>query len=54
MMAAAGFYANFHWAPCFAGEADCGALTATSHFWSLANEMQFYLAAPFLMALKPK
>ena len=54
LRAAAGFYANFHWAPCFAGEAGCGALTATSHFWSLANEMQFYLAAPFLMALKPK
>jgi peptidoglycan/LPS O-acetylase OafA/YrhL len=54
LKAGAGFYANFHWAQCFAGEADCGALTATSHFWSLANEMQFYLAAPFLMALKPK
>ena len=54
LKAAAGFYGNFHWAPCFASEADCGALTATSHFWSLANEMQFYLAAPFLMALKPK
>ena len=54
MMAAAGFCANFQWAPCFAGEAGCGAPTATSHFWSLANEMQFYLAAPFLMALKPK
>lgn len=52
--AAAGFYANFHWAPCFGGEAGCGALLATSHFWSLANEMQFYLAAPFLMALQPR
>ncbi len=54
LQAAAEFYANFHWAPCFAGEAGCGALTATSHFWSLANEMQFYLAAPFLMAVRPK
>jgi peptidoglycan/LPS O-acetylase OafA/YrhL len=54
LKAAAGFYANFHWATCFGGAAGCGALTATSHFWSLANEMQFYLAAPFLMTLKPK
>lgn len=52
--AAAGFYANFHWAPCFGGEVGCGALLAASHFWSLANEMQFYLAAPFLIALKPR
>lgn len=52
--AAAGFYANFHWAPCFGGEVGCGALLAASHFWSLANEMQFYLAAPFLMALQPR
>lgn len=54
LRAAAGFYANFRWAPCFEGEAGCGALLASSHFWSLAVEMQFYLAAPFLMALKPK
>lgn len=54
LMAAAGFYANFHWAPCFTGGAECGALLAASHLWSLAVEMQFYLAAPFLMALKPK
>lgn len=53
LTAAAGFYANFHWVPCFAGEAGCGALLASSHFWSLAHEMQFYLAAPFLMALRP-
>jgi peptidoglycan/LPS O-acetylase OafA/YrhL len=52
--AATGFYANFHWAPCFAGEAGCGTPLGASHFWSLANEMQFYLAAPFLMALRPK
>ena len=35
-------------------QAGCGAPTATSHFWSLASEMQFYLAAPFLIALSPK
>jgi peptidoglycan/LPS O-acetylase OafA/YrhL len=54
LKAAAAFYANVYWAPCFAGEAGCGAPTAISHFWSLASEMQFYLAAPFLTALSPK
>jgi peptidoglycan/LPS O-acetylase OafA/YrhL len=54
LKAAAGFYANFYWAPCFEGEAGCGAPTGVSHFWSLASEMQFYLAAPFLIALHPK
>jgi peptidoglycan/LPS O-acetylase OafA/YrhL len=54
LKAAAGFYANVYWAPCFDGAAGCGAPTATSHFWSLASEMQFYLAAPFLIALSPK
>jgi peptidoglycan/LPS O-acetylase OafA/YrhL len=54
LKAAAGFYANLHWAPCFDGAAGCGAPTATSHFWSLASEMQFYLAAPTLIALSPK
>jgi peptidoglycan/LPS O-acetylase OafA/YrhL len=54
LAAAAGFYANFHWAPCFESEAGCGALLASSHFWSLATEVQFYLAAPFLMAIRPK
>jgi len=54
LAAAAGFYANFHWASCFAGETGCGALLAASHFWSLASEMQFYLVAPLLMALRPK
>jgi peptidoglycan/LPS O-acetylase OafA/YrhL len=53
LKAAVGFYANVHWAPCFAGAAGCGAPTATSHFWSLASEMQFYFAAPFLIALSP-
>jgi peptidoglycan/LPS O-acetylase OafA/YrhL len=54
LKAAAGFYANLYWAPCFDGAAGCGAPAATSHFWSLASEMQFYLAAPFLIALSPK
>ncbi|WP_363352270.1 acyltransferase [Methylocystis echinoides] len=54
LKAAAGFYANLYWAPCFDGAAGCGAPTATSHFWSLASEMQFYFAAPFLIALSPK
>lgn len=54
LRAAAGFYANFHWAPCFETEGECGALLAASHLWSLAVEMQFYLAAPFLMALRSK
>ncbi|RTL89921.1 MAG: acyltransferase [Hyphomicrobiales bacterium] len=54
LKAAAGFYANLYWAPCFTGAAGCGAPAATSHFWSLASEMQFYLAAPFLIALSPK
>jgi peptidoglycan/LPS O-acetylase OafA/YrhL len=54
LKAAAGFYANFYWAPCFEGAAGCGAPTAISHFWSLASEMQFYLAAPFLIMLNPK
>jgi peptidoglycan/LPS O-acetylase OafA/YrhL len=54
LKAVAGFYANLYWAPCFAGGAGCGAPTATSHFWSLASEMQFYLAAPFLIMLNPK
>lgn len=49
--AAAGFYGNFHWAPCFAGAGDCGDALATSHFWSLAVEMQFYAVAPALAAL---
>ena len=53
LKAAGGFYANFHWASCFEGEAGCGAPLAASHFWSLANEMQFYLVAPFLLALRP-
>jgi peptidoglycan/LPS O-acetylase OafA/YrhL len=54
LKAAAGFYANFYWAPCFEGEAGCGAPTGISHFWSLASEMQFYLAAPFVIALRRK
>ncbi|MBG0812329.1 acyltransferase [Methylosinus sp. H3A] len=49
--AAAGFYGNFHWAPCFEGAGDCGDALATSHFWSLAIEMQFYAVAPLVGAL---
>lgn len=51
LAAAAGFYGNFHWAPCFEGAGDCGDALATSHFWSLAVEMQFYAAAPLLALL---
>lgn len=54
LKAGAGFYANVYWAPCFDRAAGCGAPTATSHFWSLASEMQFYFAAPFLIALSPR
>jgi peptidoglycan/LPS O-acetylase OafA/YrhL len=54
LKAAAGFYANLYWASCFDGAAGCGAPAATSHFWSLASEMQFYVVAPFLIALSPK
>jgi peptidoglycan/LPS O-acetylase OafA/YrhL len=54
LKAAAGFYANFHWAPCFGDEPRCGAVLSASHFWSLAAEMQFYLVAPFLMTLRPR
>lgn len=51
LAAAAGFYANLHWAPCFAGRDGCGAAAAASHFWSLASEMQFYAAAPLIASL---
>jgi len=47
----AGFVANFYWAPCFAGREGCGDPLLSSHFWSLACEMQFYALAPFLAAL---
>lgn len=48
LWAAAAFVANVHWARC-GGDAGCGDALATSHFWSLASEAQFYLAAPALL-----
>ena len=51
LAAGAGFVANFYWAPCFAGSEGCGDPLLSSHFWSLAGEMQFYALAPFLAAL---
>lgn len=50
--AALSFTGNFHWAPCFAGEAGCGNPQLTGHFWSLGTEMQFYLAAPILLLMR--
>ncbi|MDE2579082.1 MAG: acyltransferase [Hyphomicrobiales bacterium] len=52
LVAGAGFYANFYWAACMAGqEGVCPSPLITSHFWSLALEMQFYALAPALAAL---
>ena len=51
LIAAAGFFANFYWAPCFDGRDGCGDPLLSSHFWSLASEMQFYALAPFIAAL---
>jgi len=45
---AAAFVANVHWARCEV-DAHCGDALATSHFWSLASEAQFYLLAPTLL-----
>ena len=50
LVAGAGFFANFHWAPCFDGRDGCGDPLLSSHFWSLASEMQFYALAPFIAA----
>lgn len=51
LAAGAGFTANFYWPPCFAGRDGCGDPLLSSHFWSLATEMQFYALAPFLAVL---
>ena len=45
---AAAFVANVHWARCEV-DGGCGDTLATSHFWSLASEAQFYLLAPALL-----
>ena len=51
LVAGAGFLANFYWAPCFDGRDGCGDPLLSSHFWSLASEMQFYALAPFIATL---
>jgi peptidoglycan/LPS O-acetylase OafA/YrhL len=51
LVAGASFFANFYWAPCFDGRDGCGDPLLSSHFWSLASEMQFYALAPFIAAL---
>lgn len=51
LVAGAGFFANVYWAPCFDGREGCGDPLLSSHFWSLASELQFYALAPFLAAL---
>jgi peptidoglycan/LPS O-acetylase OafA/YrhL len=51
LVAGAGFFANFYWAPCFDGRDGCGDPLLSSYFWSLASEMQFYALAPFIAAL---
>jgi peptidoglycan/LPS O-acetylase OafA/YrhL len=51
LVAGAGFFANVYWAPCFDGRDVCGDPLLSSHFWSLASEMQFYALAPIIAAL---
>jgi peptidoglycan/LPS O-acetylase OafA/YrhL len=41
LIAAATFLGNLYWAPCFAGSEGCGDPLLSSHFWSVALEMQF-------------
>jgi peptidoglycan/LPS O-acetylase OafA/YrhL len=48
--AALTFTANVHWAPCFGGAWDrCGDPRFLSHYWALATEALFWLAAPVLV-----
>ena len=54
LAAAAGFYADVHWGNCWAGVTSCGDALVSSHFWSLALEMQFYALAPLLVLLPPR
>ena len=54
LAAAAEFYADFHWGNCWAGATSCGDSLVSSHFWSLALEMQFYVLAPLLVLLPPR
>ncbi|MFZ3179755.1 MAG: acyltransferase [Methylocystis silviterrae] len=50
---AAAFVANVHWARCDV-DARCGDALATSHFWSLASELQFYILAPALLLARAR
>jgi peptidoglycan/LPS O-acetylase OafA/YrhL len=51
LIAAATFLGNLYWALCFAGSDGCGDPLLSSHFWSVALEMQFYALAPLIAAL---
>lgn len=51
LVTAAAFVANFHWASCAGQDLPCPELMVSGHFWSLALEMQFYLAAPLMLSL---
>jgi peptidoglycan/LPS O-acetylase OafA/YrhL len=52
LAAAASFFGDIYWGRCFEGAPSCGAALTTSHFWSLALEMQFYAIAPLLGILR--
>jgi peptidoglycan/LPS O-acetylase OafA/YrhL len=49
LVTAATFVANFFWASCSSNGLPCPDQMVSGHFWSLALEMQFYLAAPLLL-----
>jgi len=51
LIAASSFVANFHWASCSTQLLACPGQMISGHFWSLALEMQFYLAAPLMLIL---